>query len=157
MSDQCLFCQPTFQDSSLYANEAFYIQPDQNPVNPGHLLIIPKRHIATYFEQNELEASLLKETIDQAQQLCKSPALKEFYEQTLATTSRPITKEFCQLALDNWDRPITGYNLGINNGLTAGQTIMHLHIHLIPRFEGDVTDPTGGVRFVIPDRGNYRQ
>jgi diadenosine tetraphosphate (Ap4A) HIT family hydrolase len=49
-----------------------------------------------------------------------------------------------------------GYNIGINAGEAAGQTVMHLHVHLIPRFAGDVDDPTGGVRFVIPERGNYR-
>jgi diadenosine tetraphosphate (Ap4A) HIT family hydrolase len=100
---------------------------DQHPVSPGHTLIITRRHVASWFEASEAEQLAIL---------------------ALASERRQ--------ALDRELAP-AGYNLGLNVGAAAGQTVMHLHVHLIPRFAGDVDDPTGGVRLVIPDRGNYRR
>ena len=157
MTKDCLFCQEKFQQNSIYENDYFYMIIDQNPVNPGHLLIIPKRHIQTYFELTKEEFHHLQEMILKAKELCHTEEVKEFYQKTIETIQNKTAKQWCQLAVDNWDKEITGYNLGTNNGLSAGQTIFHLHIHLIPRFDSDVTDPTGGIRFVIPERANYRK
>ena len=99
---------------------------DGFPVNPGHTLIIPKRHIpsldATTAEENTALFGLLE------------------------AVKRHVT--------DKYKSDV--YTIGINQGTAAGQTIPHLHVHLIPRYRGDVSDPTGGVRGVIPQKANYR-
>jgi len=94
-------------------------------VSPGHALLIPIRHIPTWFEASAEERTALFKALD--------------------TVKVIIEKDH---------RP-DGYNIGVNCGPAAGQTIFHLHVHLIPRYSGDVTDPRGGVRHVIPEKGNY--
>ena len=98
---------------------------DAYPVSPGHALLIPRRHVATLFEANREEQMALLEALEAARAI-----------------------------IDERHRP-DGYNIGVNHGAAAGQTIFHLHVHLIPRYLGDVADPRGGVRFVIPDKANY--
>jgi diadenosine tetraphosphate (Ap4A) HIT family hydrolase len=122
----CLFCK-TFEERTgfIYENDSVYAIYDNFPVTKGHILIITKRHVPNYFGINKQE--LLD--IDQAISECK----------------RIIDLKY---------KP-TGYNLGINNGVSAGQTIMHLHIHLIPRYDSDCLDPRGGVRGVIPEKQKY--
>lgn len=99
---------------------------DNYPVTDYHTLIIPRRHVSSFFELTKNE-----------QQGCLDLLL-------LART---------QLLLD--DPSITGFNVGINDGIDAGQTIMHCHIHLIPRRKNDVKTPSGGIRHVIPEKGDY--
>lgn len=153
----CLFCQEHFRLEQLFSNQHFFAVADGSPVNPGHLLIIPYRHIEDYFSLSRAEATSLYDMLIQGKAHCRDERIKQGYEKTLSNKeSRGKSKQFAKLAIENWDKKITGYNIGINNGLSAGQTIFHLHIHLIPRFDGDLADPTGGVRFVIPQRGNYR-
>jgi diadenosine tetraphosphate (Ap4A) HIT family hydrolase len=98
---------------------------DGFPVSPGHSLVILKRHVGSFFEVRPEERVALLELLDQA----KAAAVGEF-------------------------RP-DGFNIGINDGAAAGQTVPHLHIHLIPRFAGDLPDPRGGVRWVIPEKADY--
>jgi diadenosine tetraphosphate (Ap4A) HIT family hydrolase len=100
---------------------------DGYPVNPGHTLVCTRRHIATWFDASTEEQRAIMELIAERKQ-----------------------------SLDQEHAP-DGYNIGINVGESAGQTIDHLHVHLVPRFVGDVDDPTGGVRLVIPERGNYKR
>lgn len=109
----------------IYDNDTFYSKLDGFPVTKGHSLIIPKRHINSLEELTEQEKVELFDI------------LKE-------------TKAF----LNGRYNP-DGFNVGINMGEAAGQTIMHLHIHLIPRYLGDVPNPKGGVRNVIPEKGDY--
>ena len=99
---------------------------DGYPVSPGHTLVMPKRHIASLFETTGAERRALWGAVHRARE-----------------------------ALDREFRP-AGYNMGVNDGEAAGQTVMHLHVHLIPRYVGDVDDPRGGVRHSIPGRGYYR-
>jgi len=94
-------------------------------VSPGHTLIVPNRHVATWFEATPEEQQALLEAIAEAR--------------------RRIEKNHAP----------DGYNIGINSGEAAGQTVRHLHVHVIPRYAGDVTDPRGGVRWVIPDKAAY--
>lgn len=103
---------------------AFWIR-DGFPVSQGHSLVIPKRHIASFFETTDVERSSLMELLAAAK-----------------------TAAEAELQPD-------GYNIGINDGAAAGQTVPHLHIHLIPRFDGDMPDPRGGVRWVIPAKADY--
>lgn len=98
---------------------------DGFPISPGHTLIIPKRHVA----------SIADATPDELQSLWS----------LLAEARR---------SLDESLKP-AGYNIGINDGRAAGQTVMHLHVHLIPRFEGDRADPRGGVRWIVPEKADY--
>ena len=98
---------------------------DGFPVSKGHSLIIPHRHVADYSDLTAKEI----------------PAI----HQILADVRSLVQKRFSP----------DGFNVGVNIGFTAGQTIMHAHIHLIPRYKGDVSDPIGGVRNVIPGKGNY--
>ncbi|NBT56243.1 MAG: HIT family protein [Betaproteobacteria bacterium] len=98
---------------------------DGYPVSPGHTLLIPKRHTGSFFDLSTLERDDLLALLDRA----KSVLDAELQPQ--------------------------GYNIGINDGAAAGQTVPHLHLHLIPRFEGDLPDPRGGVRWVIPAKAKY--
>jgi len=98
---------------------------DRHPANPGHFLVIPKRHFADYFDINEAERMELWALVE---------AGKKVAEEKFSPD---------------------GYNIGINVGHWAGQSIHHLHIHVIPRYKGDVENPKGGVRGVIPKRKNY--
>jgi diadenosine tetraphosphate (Ap4A) HIT family hydrolase len=102
-----------------------YAKYDLYPVSEGHTLVITKRHISGYFETTEEERLELWQLIDRAK--------------------AELHKKFSPDA----------FNIGINDGEAAGQTVPHLHIHLIPRYSGDVSDPAGGVRGVIPDKQRY--
>ncbi|MFM7073700.1 MAG: DEAD/DEAH box helicase family protein [Planctomycetota bacterium] len=100
---------------------------DRFPVSPGHVLVVTRRVVATWFDADSAEQSAVLELVNAVKQL-------------LDATLEP--------------RP-DGYNVGFNSGLSAGQTVMHLHVHVIPRYTGDVADPRGGVRYVIPSKANY--
>lgn len=118
----CIFCEST---EYIAENGLAYAIYDKYAVTPGHVLIIPKRHVEDCFSLTQEEEvalwSLLKEVKAKLQE---------------------------ELKADGW-------NIGINEGVAAGQTILHLHIHLIPRYFGDVERPEGGVRGVIPERQKY--
>ncbi len=120
----CIFCNID-KDRIILENEDVFAIYDMFPVNKGHMLIIPKKHILNYFEADEQTKIQLWKLVDE----CKKMADKRFAPQ--------------------------GYNIGINCGEAAGQTVMHLHIHLIPRYSGDIENPRGGVRGVIPDKRIY--
>jgi len=113
-------------DRIIAENEHAYAIRDGFPVTALHSLIIPKRHVGEYFGLTNDE--LLG---------CDS-LLRAVRQEILAT-----------------DASVKGFNIGMNSGMAAGQTIFHCHIHLIPRREGDVANPRGGVRHVIPGKGNY--
>ena len=118
----CVFCN---HENVIFENELAYAVYYKYPVSEGHMLVITKRHKASFFESTEAE----KEALFQMLGKCKDIIEKEHSPD--------------------------GYNIGINDGEHAGQTIMHLHIHVIPRYKGDVEDPRGGVRGVIPYKKVY--
>lgn len=113
---ECIFCNYFKNKKVIAENDLAIAIFDNYPVNQGHALIIPKRHFATYFEADEKE-------------------IVAIYK---------LTHEV-KTIIDQKHRP-SGYNIGINVGETAGQTILHLHVHLIPRYPGDVENPRGGIR-----------
>lgn len=120
------FRSPFLDDrKKLFENSVGFVIFDSFPVNKGHCLIVPHRAYSNYFDSTAEEIEGLNELLFK-------------------------TKKY----LDNEFQP-NGFNVGINCGDSAGQTVMHLHIHLIPRYEGDVEDPTGGVRGVIPIKQKY--
>ena len=98
---------------------------DGYPISPGHTLLIPKRHVGSIFEATQEERVAIFSLLDRA-------------------------KDVLKMELNP-----PSFNIGINDGKEAGQTIPHLHIHLIPRFEGDLSDPRGGVRWIIPEKAKY--
>ncbi len=121
----CPFCRPESLEI-IDRSPNFFVIYDKTPVTPGHCLIIPYRHIADALELSSAEISEVWELVQKL-----------------------------RLKLAAEDPAITGFNLGFNSGIDAGQTIFHVHIHLIPRRPGDVEKPRGGVRGVIPARQNY--
>ena len=124
-TDDCPFCN--IANSRIIAQNDLAVAVEDNfPVSPGHLLFAPHRHIASWFEATEEEQVAIFKLINQVQ------------EELLEQGAKP-----------------SDYNIGINNGMAAGQTIMHLHVHLIPRYPGDVDDPRGGIRYVVPHKAKY--
>lgn len=120
----CPFCEPTANRVFFY-NEQVVGVWDAFPVSPGHALLVPRRHVPTWFEATVVEQAALIGAITDA-----------------------------KAVIEQRHQP-DGYNIGINCGAAAGQTVFHLHVHLIPRFQGDAVDPRGGVRHVIADKANY--
>ena len=126
-NNPCLFCDIK-KSGCAYENELAYASYDSYPVTEHHCLIIPKRHIKDYFDLSNDELVACNELI----QIIK----------------KEITKK---------DSTVKGFNLGTNIGKVSGQSILHCHIHLIPRREGDVDNPQGGVRSVIPNKQHYKR
>lgn len=124
MTTPCPFCTLP-PERIVAANAVGWVVRDAYPVSPGHTLIIPRRHMGSFFELSADERLGLLALLDEA-----------------------------RAALQASDAP-QGYNIGVNDGPAAGQTVPHLHIHLIPRYAGDRADPRGGVRWVLPDRAQY--
>lgn len=120
----CLFCTLPPERIVQENDHAIWIY-DGFPVSPGHSLIIPKRHVGSFFEvSNEERMAML--------------AMLDIARATVEDEHSP-----------------NAYNIGINDGPAAGQTVPHLHLHLIPRYNGDVADAQGGVRWVIPGKADY--
>lgn len=120
----CPFCGPA-TERVFYRGDLVLGLWDAFPASPGHALLVPRRHVAGWFDATLDERIALMQAVDVA-----------------------------RAAIEARHRP-DGYNLGVNSGAAAGQTVFHLHLHVIPRYDGDVPDPRGGVRHVIPLRGDY--
>ena len=126
-NNPCLFCNA--KESGIAAeNEFAYASYDSYPVSDFHCLIIPKRHVKDYFEMSDEEL------------LACNDLIKKIKNEIL-------TK----------DKSVKAFNIGTNAGKISGQSIMHCHIHLIPRREGDVDNPQGGVRSVLPKKQHYKR
>jgi len=123
---KCPFCYPDPDRITLLEENGVFAIYDKFPVNPGHALVIPRRHCENYFV-------LTRE------------------EQTAFIAALNLVKEIIQKKYSP-----DGFNIGINIGRDAGQTVGHVHIHLIPRYRGDVSEPEGGVRGVIPEKRVYK-
>jgi diadenosine tetraphosphate (Ap4A) HIT family hydrolase len=109
----------------VHQSEFCLVIRDAYPISPGHTLIVARRHVASFFDVTDDERTDLMQLVVQARE--------------------SLVREFGP----------AGYNIGINDGPAAGQTVPHLHIHLIPRYPGDRVDPRGGVRWVLPDKASY--
>ena len=120
----CPFC--SIRPSAILLNKPLaYAKQDGYPLTEGHALVIPRRHVTTFFDTTAGERQAMLELLDETKAL-----------------------------LDSKYRP-DGYNIGINDGPAAGQTVMHLHIHLVPRYLGDQSDPRGGIRWMFPEKAAY--
>lgn len=123
---ECPFCYSNLGERIVHENESCVAIKDKYPVSPGHHLIIPKRHVPDFFMLTENERR----------------------------DAHHLVKMIHDSVLES-DDSVTGYNIGVNCGESAGQTIFHLHIHYIPRRDGDTEDPRGGIRGAIPDQMHY--
>ena len=126
-NNPCLFCNINKKDIEE-ENNLSYASYDSYPVSKNHCLIIPKRHVSEYFDLTKEEIIACNDLIS----IMKNKIMSE-------------------------DKSVKGFNIGVNSGKVAGQSIMHCHIHLIPRREGDVDNPQGGVRSVIPNKQHYKR
>ena len=120
----CPFCTLP-PDRIVLADAHAVVIRDAFPVSPGHTLVIPRRHVGSFFEVTVEERASLFRLLDEVQ--------------------RALSAE---LHPDGW-------NIGINDGPAAGQTVPHLHVHLIPRYQGDRPDPRGGIRWIFPEKARY--
>lgn len=121
----CVFCGGIEKDRVLFETTQWIAVYDKYPVSKGHVLLIPKEHCETFFDLSDSLLESLKFRINDVKNM-----------------------------LDTKFHP-SGYNIGVNCGKSSGQTVMHCHIHIIPRYDGDVEDPRGGVRGCIPSRMVY--
>ena len=126
-NNPCLFCNVK-ESGVVYENDLAYASYDSYPVSKDHCLIIPKRHIKDYFSLSQNELIACDELI----KIVKNEII-------------------------NKDQSVKGFNIGTNIGKDSGQSIFHCHIHLIPRRAGDVENPQGGVRSVIPSKQHYKR
>ena len=117
----CELCTPA---GVLFENGAGYVRYDSNSLSRGHVLVVPKRHVADFFEMSSEEQGAMLQLLNRAR--------------------RHIEEEYAP----------DGYNVGVNIGAAAGQSRMHVHVHLIPRYAGDVPDPRGGIRCVLKQRNS---
>lgn len=128
IQEDCIFCNK-FKSKVISETKNFFIIRDTAyPVTKHHTLIITNRHVADFFD-------LTKNEMNDLDKILKNQKEK----------------------LKKLDKEISGFNIGVNIGKDAGQSIMHCHIHLIPRRKGDVEDPRGGVRGVIPEKQKYKR
>ena len=125
-TDRCPFCEPDRGPKVVERCGTVVAIADKNPVTKGHMLILPVRHTPDYFAMTPEE----KKDADRLIRILRD-------------------------RIEASDATVTGFNIGVNCGTSAGQTIMHAHIHFIPRRDGDVPQPRGGVRGVIPDQQAY--
>ena len=125
-NEGCPFCPDQFRGRSCIEHGSVFAIKDASPVSPGHHLIIPRRHVSDFFDLTPAELA----------------------------DAAGLARRLKAKILDQ-DDSVTGFNLGVNMGESAGQTVFHCHIHLIPRRDGDTPRPRGGVRGVIPDRMDY--
>jgi len=119
--ESCELCEPAMV---LLQDELAYVRYDNNSLSPGHVLVIPRRHVASFFDMTAQEKAAVLALLDKAQAV-------------IAEEHKP-----------------DGYNIGVNVGVAGGQSRMHVHVHLIPRYTGDVGDPRGGIRCVLAGHKN---
>ena len=112
-------CELCFPESVLLENQLTYAQFEKTSLSRGHIVVVPRRHVADFFEMTQLEQLAVVELLSRARELVQRRHSPD------------------------------GYNIGVNVGRAAGQARMHVHVHLIPRYAGDIADPTGGIRCVL--------
>lgn len=158
MNSACLFCELSQQKHSIILeNEYFYSRFDEFPVTPRHAEIVAKRHAVSLLELTQEEWNSLLSALKETKALVETVDAKQLYEKMLTQPVNDTAKTFVEKALASpfLNRKPDGYNFGNNDGEAAGRTIHHLHIHLIPRYLGDVINPKGGIRNIIPTMGDY--
>ncbi len=160
--ENCYFCKVTRgeADPFIFENRSFISIFDTSPVNPGHALIIPRRHIASIFDLNETEQADYFNAIKGVKSVIEQTDKPVLYKNMIEMVSgqgRPIEHIEAVLKLPFISNSPDAYTIGNNDGREAGRSIDHLHIILLPRYKGDVDNPRGGIRNIIPGRANYQR
>lgn len=158
----CYFCQVSRgeADPFIFENRSFVGIFDTHPVNPGHALVIPRRHVASIFDLNETEQADYFEAIAGVRRAVEETDMMDLYQEMLGRDylkDRPKDHIETVLRLPFLGQKPDAYTVGNNDGREAGRSIDHLHVIILPRYEGDVEDPRGGIRNVIPGRANYQR
>lgn len=160
MERECLFCEIYHSKSEreVFENEDFFVRFDLFPVAPGHVEVVPKRHVVSLFDLTEEEWISLNEALKGAVAAIEGADLRQLYERLLEEPINEKAAEYYRKMFEHvgLGKKPDGYNIGNNEGEAAGRTVHHLHIHIIPRYFGDVADPRGGIRHIIPEMGNYK-
>lgn len=157
--ENCIFCKKLKDGSEIiYNNGIFAAQFDRFPVVPGHSELFPLEHKVSIEDINLLEASAVFSSLEDLKKLVNNTDLEKVYRGMIANPLNDISKEMCEHMLTKpyLKEHVVDYNFGCNNGRLSGRTVDHLHFHFIPRHKGDVLDPVGGCRNIIPGMGNYR-
>lgn len=158
----CYFCRVSRgeADPFIFENRSFVAIFDTNPVNPGHALVIPRRHVISIFDLNKKEQADYFDAIQGVKTLIETINLTALYQEMLTRDylkHRPKDHIETVLKLSFLGKKPDAYTVGNNDGREAGRSIDHLHVILLPRYDGDVENPKGGIRNVIPSRANYQR
>jgi histidine triad (HIT) family protein len=156
----CYFCRVSRgeTDPFIFENRSFVGIFDTNPVNPGHALVIPRRHVVSVFDLNEVEEADYFNAIRGVKDVIERTDFADLYRNMLKRDylqDRPKHHIETVLQLEFLGKKPDAYTVGNNDGREAGRSIDHLHVILLPRYRGDVENPKGGIRNVIPSRANY--
>lgn len=146
MKDDCLFCNPNKLTEKAIVNEheEFKVILDPFPISFGHKIIAPSRHVAKIDDPESEELEQLQERISEVKNNSGNiEEIKDRYFEVMKVEESEKSEEMIRAVIGNKAEP-DGFNIGLNEGKAAGQTIDHLHIHVVPRYEGDVENPEGG-------------
>jgi len=156
MVSNCLFCN--IKESWIYENQEFYAIFDVHPVSPGHALVIPKIHTVSLLELSKNQWEYLHDAIIQTVKVIENTDFLDLYNRIIVEKPTEKSDIFCKRMLSHIgiSKKPEGYNIGNNEGEVAGRTIHHLHVQIIPRYKGDVGNPVGGIRTIIPELGDYK-
>ena len=156
----CCFCKIARgeADPFIFENRSFAGIFDVNPVNPGHALVIPKRHVVSVFALHQTEQADYFDAIRGVKNVIETTDKKDLYE-NMKRRADPQDRSMHHidtvLKLPFLEKQPDAYTVGNNDGRAAGRSIDHLHVIVLPRFQGDVADPRGGIRNVIAARADY--
>ncbi|MGB5734754.1 MAG: HIT family protein [Thiohalocapsa sp.] len=158
----CYFCKVSSgnADPIVFENKSFVGIFDTNPVNPGHALVIPRRHVVSVFDLNGAEEADYFDAIRGVKRIIETTDLTDLYRKMLRRDylqDRPKDHIEAVLQLVFLGNKPDAYTVGNNDGREAGRSIDHLHLILLPRYRGDVQDPRGGIRNVVPGRAHYQR
>ncbi len=158
----CYFCRVVNGEADpwIFENRSFVSIFDTNPVNPGHALVIPKRHVVSIFDLNSDEHEDYFDALYAVKQVIESTDLKALYTEMPNRDylkGRPTDHIDAVLNLPYLGNQPDAYTVGNNDGRAAGRSIDHLHVIVLPRYQGDVENPKGGIRNVIPGRAQYQR
>jgi histidine triad (HIT) family protein len=161
-AQDCYFCRVSSgqADPFIFENRSFVGIFDTNPVNPGHALLIPRRHVVSIFDLNEAEQADYFDALRGIKSVIETTDLADLYRNMLNRDylkDRPKDHIETVLQLPFLGNKPDAYTVGNNDGAAAGRSIHHVHVILLPRYSGDVDNPRGGIRNVIPSRAKYQR
>lgn len=162
LDQSCYFCKVASgqADPFIFENGSFIGIFDTHPVNPGHALVIPRRHVLSIFDLNDQERGDYFDALRGVKHVIETTRFAALYPGMMARkdlSDRPMDHIQAVLALPFLDSKPAAYTVGNNDGREAGRSIDHLHVIVLPRYQGDVENPRGGIRNVIPARANYKR